>query len=534
MYIARDTRTGFNRALKVLGTGHGRDSEFMQRFIAEGTAARLCAHPNIVTTYEADQADGVAYIAMEHLQGETLKALLELGKIRTTFERIHIAWQVAQAVAYLHQRDIIHRDVKLENICVDPAGRAKIFDFGVAKMNKQKITREGQILGTPLYMSPEQVRGDGVTYSTDIYSYGVVLFVLFSGAFPYRAVSREDLYAAIVFHPPDLTPLNGKEIPAAVAGLIVQCLEKRPTSRPQSFVAIEEILRPFVMSPELGSGPAVELDVTAKVLVRVPARPAQKSPPRSSGGWLLPMLLALALAAAAGGSGFLWMSRVPDLPEARISTSTGFMVLVPGGPTYAGKDHHPVDAVPSFYIDRAEESNDHYREFARSTGRKLAEADTALPATFPVVNVSYDDASAFCSWAGKRLPTAIEWEKAARGPQGALYPWGDQYRPDFANIPHANEPHELEPVESNLMGASSYGAINLLGNVWEWVATSEALDENDLRAIRLDPPVKLGEPAYQIRGGSFQHLVQLNDAVWDFAVAPARLKRADIGFRCAR
>jgi serine/threonine-protein kinase len=523
VYIARDTRTGFNRAVKVLGSGHGRDSEFMQRFIAEGTAARLCAHPNIVTTYEADQADGVAYIAMEQLQGETLKVLLELGKIQTTFERVNIAWQVAQAVAYLHQRDIIHRDVKLENISVGPTGHAKIFDFGVAKMNRQKITKEGQILGTPLYMSPEQVRGDQVTHATDIYSYGVVLFVLFSeGAFPYQAVSREDLYAAIVFHPPDLTPLDGKMIPGAVAGLIVQCLEKQPAARPRSFVAIEEILRPLAVSP----------DVTA--LVRVPAARAKKSPPRRARGWILPMLLSFALAAAAAGAGFLWMTRVPDQPEARISTNTGFMVLVPAGPTYAGKDHHPVDAVASFYIDRAEASNDHYREFARSTGHQLPEGEATLPASFPVVNVSYDDASAFCSWAGKRLPTAIEWEKAARGPQGSVYPWGDQYRSDFANIPHPNEPHELEPVESNLVGASGYGAINLLGNVWEWVATPETLEENDVRGFALDPPAQVGEPAYQIRGGSFLQIVPLNDAAWDFAVAPARVKRADIGFRCAR
>ena len=531
VYIARDLRTGFNRAVKVLGAGYGVDSEFMRRFVAEGQTARQCSHPNIVTTYEAEQSEGLAYIAMEHLQGETLKVLLERGKLRTMTERINIAWQVAHGMAYLHSRNIIHRDIKPENVNVDPYGRAKIFDFGVARQKNQQITKEGQVLGTPLYMSPEQVRGEVVTPAADLYSFGVVMFVMFSGSFPYRAVSRDDLYAAIIFYPPDLTPLDGKGIPEAIRQLIVECLQKAPASRPASFRAIEERLRPMA-SPEVAGAGTAGFDAIGETEEGNSQPARSKSKPRVSFRRLLWAVVAATILVAASAVMWYYTNRPKPL-EPRIAAKGGFMVLVPAGPGFVGRDRRAIQ-LAGFYIDRAEVSNEVYRDFSRSTGRELADASQELPASLPVVNVTYDDSAAFCEWAGKRLPTDLEWEKAARGAEGRPYPWGSEPRLDLVNVPHDNEPHELQPAESNLNGASPYGAINLVGNVWEWVDKREPLEEGDLREVVLDPPVTQSEPAYQIRGGSFQQSIELRQAVWDFAVAPARLKRADVGFRCAR
>jgi serine/threonine-protein kinase len=401
----------------------------------------------------------------------------------------------------------------------------KIFDFGVARMRRQQITREGQQLGTPLYMSPEQVRGEQVTFATDVYSYGVLLFVMFSGAFPYRAVSREDLYAAIVFYPPDMTSLDNKGIPPQIVNLIGQCLQKQAAARPATFREIESRLRPMAAPEVAGTGTSQfgALDVTAPVPVMV-----LKPKRRKSRGWLWAVLVVVAVS---GGAAGYWYLNRPRVLEPRISAKGGFMVLVPAGPGFVGKERRAVD-LPDFYIDRAEVSDEWYREFANSTGR--ADATPDAPASFPVVNVAYDDAAAFCAWAGKRLPTDVEWEKAARGPKGLAFPWGDQFRPDLANIPFEDQTRTLEPVESNLKGASHYGAINLVGNVWEWVAKQEELNTGDLRDLVLDPPATVGERAFQIRGGSFQNRIDLHRAVWDFAVAPARLKRSDVGFRCAR
>ncbi len=504
IYVARDLRTGFNRVLKVLAAGSGVDAEAMERFVAEGRAACEYTHPNLVTTYEADQMDGLAWVATEQLQGETLKLSLERGKLRSMTERIDIACQVALGLSYLHSRNVIRLDVRPENVTIDLSGRAKIFDFG-------QTVQEGQTLGTPLYMSPEQMRGETLTPAADIYSFGVLMFVMFSGAFPHRAVSREDLYAAVIFYPPDLSSLDGKGIPAVVCELIAQSLQKQPEARPQSFNEIQQRLRPL-----------------ASEQVQVVLPPAQSKRWVRGSKWALASFMLLIAGLAA-----MWYSRRPKEVDPRISTATGYMVLVPAGPCLVGRERREIQ-LGAFYIDRTEVSNEVYRKFAGSTGRGLPEPSQEAPASFPVVGVSYDDAAAFCAWAGKRLPTDVEWEKTARGPTGRLYPWGDQPRPDLANVPHGNEPHELQPVESNMNGASVYGAINLLGNVWEWVAKAERLEEGDLREVVLNPPMLREERSFQIRGGSFQQALDLRQAVWDFAVAPARLKRGDIGFRCAR
>ena len=300
VYLARDLRTGFNRAVKVLNTGYGADSEFMKRFVAEGRAALECSHPNIVTTYEADQVEGLAYIAMEHLQGATLKLLLERGQLRTMAERAAIAWQVARGLAYLHRRNIIHRDIKPENVHVDATGHAKIFDFGVAKQKNQQITKEGQLLGTPLYMPPEQVRGEPVTPAADIYSFGVLMFVMFTGSFPFRAVSRDDLYAAVIFYQPDFKPLEGKGIPPLVVDLISQCLQKQPAARPASFDEIENRMRPLA----------------PKQLANEVAGPSLPPKPKTAGNWPLWLLAALLLIAS--GSAATWyVSRPKPLQPRR-------------------------------------------------------------------------------------------------------------------------------------------------------------------------------------------------------------------------
>ena len=519
-YLARDSRTGFKRAVKVLAAGYGVEPGLLQRFLADGQTAIECSHPNIAMTYECGQVDRLAYLAMDHLQGETLKVLLERGEPRSMTERIGIAWQLSRGLGYLRVRQmgerqtgepqIVHRPIKPENVHVAANGHTRIFDFGVVLEN------ESLVRGTPLYMAPEQVRGEALTTASDIYSFGVLLFLIFTGGFPVRGLSRDDLYAAIVFHPPDLRPLRDRGIPHSVAQLIERCLQKQPDSRPATFLEIEEHLRPMV------STAVVKLSEVAVP----PGQPTSRSP------W--PMRLGIGLLLVFGGGfGLTAYVNRPKTVAPRILTNGGYMLLVPTGPALLGADRRAVD-VAGFYIDRREVSNEAYRQFSVDTGRDLQMTVLDLPATFPAVNVSYDDATAFCAWAGNRLPSDVEWEKAARGPGGHLYPWGDQPRADLANLPRDAEPHELEPVESNFNGASSYGAINMLGNVWEWVAKPALLDETDLRVYLLTPPVSANERSYQLRGGSFQQTIDWRKAVWHFAAAPARLRRDDIGFRCAR
>lgn len=539
-YIARDLRTGFDRSLKVLHVGHGSASpEAVARFLAEANTARICNHPNLVVTYEAGQADGMAYIATEPLRGVTLRVLIEQGRLRTGSDRINIALQIAEGLAYLHRQGIIHRDIKPENINVDPSGQVKIFNLGLARRPDQKITREGQIVGTPLYLAPEQIRGDDITFATDVHAFGVLLFVLFTGSFPYRAVNREDLYAAIVFQPPELAPLDHNHVPPPIRDLIEHCLQKRPADRPASFDAIIARLKPLLPPPPQPSHPPL---IQQPAIAPTPVRPPRPPRPRPQSNWASYTVTAL-LAALAGAGAVYWYFNyyapsnrpLPQPQPPVLNAKGGAMIAVPAGACFTGRDHKPATAA-AFAIDRTEVSTANYLVFCQETGHHLPSSVAAAgsaPDRFPVVNVSHDDAAAFCAWAGKRLPTALEWEKAARGPQGLRYPWGDETHPELANIPSGAEPRSIEPVDSNLSGASVYGVINLIGNVWEWIDQPERLEESDLKQYVMNPPVTRNERAYQIRGGSYLERIDLGQAVWDFAVAPARLEREDIGFRCA-
>jgi len=213
---------------------------------------------------------------------------------------------------------------------------------------------------------------------------------------------------------------------------------------------------------------------------------------------------------------------------------------VKGGEARLGESGREVRRLAPFYIDRTEVSNAAWARFCRATHRQPpARASVA----FPVVNVSFDEAREFASWARKRLPTADEWEKAARGPNGQAFPWGNAFTPGAANLPvpggAAGQPRD---VAAHADSASPYGALNTLGNVWEWVDTvAPAPPEAELERYTrqlfhdLNPPLSRNEAWYQIRGGSFVNppADQAARLVWDFVAFPARARQDDVGFRCA-
>jgi formylglycine-generating enzyme required for sulfatase activity len=217
---------------------------------------------------------------------------------------------------------------------------------------------------------------------------------------------------------------------------------------------------------------------------------------------------------------------------------------VEAGEAKLGRDRHPVP-VRSFYIDKTEVTNDAYLTFCREMRRAVPSRADEAPLDYPVVNVTFDDAQAFCRWAGKRLPTAEEWEKAARGAEGRVYPWGDALDYERANIPKdkaAANSAVLASATGYESGKSPYGALNMLGNVWEWVdARAEAPEGDEFELYRrkefpdLHPPLSRTEPYYQIRGGSYKYLPpDPARLTWDWAPVPERAPKAQIGFRCAK
>jgi formylglycine-generating enzyme required for sulfatase activity len=207
------------------------------------------------------------------------------------------------------------------------------------------------------------------------------------------------------------------------------------------------------------------------------------------------------------------------------------MVLVPAGDFEFGEKKVHVNQ-PAFYIDKTVVTNARYAEFCNATGRTLPNKFPADKPNFPVVNVTVLDAHAFATWAGKRLPTAKEWEKAARGTDGRAFPWGNDKDDTKANV----GTQKLEPADSHPEGASPYGALNMVGNVWQYIeqlsTPSEAAMEN--MRIKLNPPPRADEPWYQIRGQSYADRVMVQNVIWDLTTVPARWSDKNLGFRCAK
>lgn len=209
-------------------------------------------------------------------------------------------------------------------------------------------------------------------------------------------------------------------------------------------------------------------------------------PPR----WLFAVLAVGVLAALVVGYLALRPKPAPEL-AATLDTPAGKMLLVRAGAFLAGQDRRQ-QTTPDYYIDQTEVSNEAYARFCRDRGRPLPEGFPPDRPNYPVVNITFVDAQEFARWAGKRLPTALEWEKAARGTDGRLYPWGNTADPARANVkgnPKLSTP-ELVPVDAIPEGASPAGALNMAGNAWEFVDQFQTPSPGALEAFKtlLEPP----------------------------------------------
>ena len=252
VYRARDTRLGRDVAVKVLPEAFARDAERLRRFEQEARAASALNHPNILTTYDIGTHDGTPFIVTELLEGETLRERLRNGPLPVR-KTLDIAMQVAHGVAAAHEKGIIHRDLKPANIFLTNDGRAKILDFGLAKLTQQDNassinetqsptrtsggdpqTEAGVVLGTAGYMSPEQVRGKPADARSDIFALGTMFYEMLSGQRAFEKDSSADTMAAILKEEPPELSGEGKKIPPAVERVVRHCLEKNPAERFQS------------------------------------------------------------------------------------------------------------------------------------------------------------------------------------------------------------------------------------------------------------------------------------------------------------
>jgi len=239
VYLGRDPKIGRVVAIKTLALSEEFEGDALidarARFFREAETAGRLQHPNIVTIFDAGEEHDLAYIAMEFLKGADLAPACQAGQLLPVATVLSITARVADALDYAHAHQVVHRDIKPANIMFDSATDAvKVTDFGIARITDSSKTRTGLVLGTPSFMSPEQLAGKKVDGRTDVYSLGVTLFQLLTGSLPLRGDSMPELMHKIAsVDAPDVRQLR-PELSPAVAQVVARALHKRPESRYQT------------------------------------------------------------------------------------------------------------------------------------------------------------------------------------------------------------------------------------------------------------------------------------------------------------
>jgi len=268
VYRATDTKLGREVALKVLPPDMARDPERLARFQREARAIAALNHPHIVTLYSVEEADGVPFLTMELVEGQSLDCRIPEGGLPLG-RLAEIAIALAEALAAAHEKGIVHRDLKPANVMVTDDGRVKVLDFGLAKethaansdaatLMSAGHTAAGIVMGTPAYMSPEQVTGRAVDHRTDIFSLGILLYEMATGQRPFQGHSPAELASSILRDtPPPVTDVRA-DLPGGLARIIRRCLEKEPRHRVQTARDVANEFRDFGRQPSALPVAAVE------------------------------------------------------------------------------------------------------------------------------------------------------------------------------------------------------------------------------------------------------------------------------------
>jgi eukaryotic-like serine/threonine-protein kinase len=244
VYRAHDRDLDDIVAIKTLrGEALSADPSLLDRFKQEIRLARRITHPNILRTHDLGESGGLRYLSMEFVKGLTLKQLVEAGDVLPTPVGLRIAKQICAGLAAAHEVGVIHRDIKPQNILIEPAGGLKIMDFGIARLKEERgMTAEGTVVGTPDYMSPEQARGQALDFRSDIYSTGVVLYEIFTGTLPFEGDSPLAVVLKHIQESPPSPQARNPKIDPRISQIILKCMQKDPKDRYQSVNDLYEAL----------------------------------------------------------------------------------------------------------------------------------------------------------------------------------------------------------------------------------------------------------------------------------------------------
>ena len=523
---------------------------------------------NVVTIYESGQADdGTPYIAMEFLEGESLRQALTRRGALSVPEVAEILQQAARGLNAAHKLGIIHRDLKPDNIFLTypdeesvapvspPANvQVKIVDFGIAKLRESgPHTQTGMVLGTPAYMSFEQasgMRSDELDARSDVYSMGLVVYEMQSGRVPFQSDTPLGYLRKHMLEepPPFRAVVPSLGVPPAVESAVMKALVK---DRDQRFASVFDFARELTSATQSSHGAQAPLPLPSGLFVSPPAvkvsaplvptkivGPIEPTPPDSK---------SKANVNPKDGLKYVW-----------IPPGTFMMGCSPGDTECWDneKPPHRVTITKGFWMGQTVVTVGAYKRFAGATGRQMPpEPDhDERPLNpgwgneaMPIVNVTWDDAQAYCVWAGGRLPTEAEWEYAARagstaaryGPLDEIAWYADnsgRQRLDCERIWNEDQANYFKRLNENgnglhevgLKRANGFGLYDMLGNVVVWVNDWYDLYQNSQFQDPTGPTS--GEPRVQ-RGGSWVSYPRCVRVSCRYSVVPA-YRGEGLGFRC--
>lgn len=513
VYLVRDVNLKRKLAVKVLSPDVISSHSVLERFRREAETVAQLSHPHIVPLHFIGQKDDLIYLVMQCIEGGSLAEKLAREKQLSIEDAARIFQEIASALAHAHKRGVVHRDIKPQNVLLDAeSGRALVTDFGIARTAEGgSLTATGMVVGTPAYLSPEQVTGEPSDHRADIYALGVMMYEMLAGQPPFTGATPTAVLMKRLGGPPPPLQSVRADIPAPLADVVDACLATDPNERIQNAADIVRLMTGH--SPVSGGH-------TTSTRLRV-------TKPKSNKTLLAGIALGIALVAAVAG--YLAMQKPASAPVAPVDPG---MALIGAG-TYmigdndveAARPAHEV-AITAFGLDTVEVTVGEYARFV-ATGSVDAPWRAKPDSMLPVTGVQWAEARNFCAWrhpGGGRLPSEEEWEAAARGLGGRRYSWGRDWRQNAANA--NNQRRGPAPVASYPAGRTPEGVHDLIGNVWEWTSSPYKPYGN---------PNATASGMYVIRGGGFNATPAVATATSRVPYNPAtdRENLALTGFRCA-